>query len=127
MLGVLFKLIVMQPEVLLTHVKNYADLAAEELQHAFVAWRLRAVLYTLSAVLLALGVLCGLMSLLLWGALPVLHPDNAWVMVALPLVLAVAGVLVGMAAQRRKTPPLFASMQEQLDLDMLAIGQAHTK
>lgn len=127
MFGVLFKLIVMQPEVLLTHVKNYADLAAEELQHAFVAWRLRAVLYALSAVLLGFGVLCGLMSLLLWGALPVLHPDNAWVMVALPLVLMVAGVLVGMAAQRRTTPPLFAGMQEQLDLDMLAIGQAQTK
>lgn len=127
MLGVLFKLIVMQPEVLLTHVKNYADLAAEELQHAFVAWRLRAVLYALSAVLLGFGVLCGLMSLLLWGALPVLHSVNAWVMVALPLVLLVAGVLVGMVAQRRNTPPLFAGMQEQLDLDMLAIGQAQTK
>jgi uncharacterized membrane protein YqjE len=127
MLGVLFKLIVMQPEVLLTHVKNYADLAVEELQHAFVAWRLRALLYVVSALLLGLGVLCGLMSLLLWGALPVLHPDNAWVMVALPLVLLVAGFFVGMAAQRHTTPPLFAAMQEQLDLDMLAIGQVQTK
>jgi uncharacterized membrane protein YqjE len=127
MLSVLFKLIVMQPEVLLTHAKNYADLAVEELQHAFAAWRLRVLLYAVSLVLLGLGVVCGLMSLLLWGALPVLHPDNAWVLVALPLVLLFAGVGFGLAAQRHAMTPLFAGIQEQLELDMLAICQGQTK
>jgi hypothetical protein len=127
MFGVLFKLIVMQPEVLLTHVKNYADLAVEELQHAFAAWRMRVLLYAVSAVLLGLGVVCGLMSLLLWGALPLLHPDNAWVLVAVPLALLMAGVGVGAAAQRYPITPLFAGIQEQLDLDMLAICQAQAK
>ena len=42
---VLFKLIVMQPEVLLTHAKNYADLAVEEIQHAYDDWRLRVLLF----------------------------------------------------------------------------------
>ena len=127
MRNVLFKLIVMQPEVLLTHVKNYADLAVEEFQHAFAAWRWRVMLYAVSGVLLGLGALCGLMSLLLWGALPVLHPDNAWVLVALPVALLLAGVGVGLAAHGRKTSPLFAGIQEQLDLDMLAICHAPTK
>jgi uncharacterized membrane protein YqjE len=127
MLGVLFKLIVMQPEVLLTHVKNYADLAVEELQHAFAAWRWRVLLYAVSVVLLGLGVVCGLMSLLLWGALPALHPNNAWVLVALPVALLLAGVAVGLAAQRHQTPPLFGDIQEQLDLDKLAICQAQAK
>lgn len=127
MFGVLFKLIVTQPEVLLTHVKNYADLAREELQHAFAAWRMRVLLYGVSVVLLGLGVVCGLMSLLMWGALPVLHPDNAWVLVAVPLALLMAGVGVGVAAQRCAMTPLFAGIQEQLDLDMLAICQAQAK
>ena len=127
MFSVLFKLIVMQPEVLLTHVKNYADLAVEELQHAFAAWRMRVVLFVVSAVLLGLGVVCMLMSLLLWGALPVLHPDNAWVLVAVPLVLLIVGFGVGVAAQRYAMVPLFAGIQEQLDLDMLAICQASVK
>lgn len=127
MFSVLFKLIVMQPEVLLTHVKNYADLAVEELQHAFAAWRMRVVLFVVSAVLLGLGVVCMLMSLLLWGALPVLHPDNAWVLVAVPLVLLIVGFGVGVAAQRYAMVPLFAGIQEQLDLDMLAICQAPDK
>ncbi|WP_310615360.1 hypothetical protein [Limnohabitans sp.] len=127
MLSVLFKLIVMQPEVLLTHVKNYADLAVEELQHAFAAWRMRVLLYAVSAVLLGLGVLCGLMSLLLWGALPALNTDNAWVLVALPLVLLAAGCLVGIVAKRQAMSPLFAGIQEQIDLDMLAICQAKAK
>jgi hypothetical protein len=127
MFSVLFKLIVMQPEVLLTHVKNYADLAVEELQHAFAAWRMRVLLLVVSVVLLGLGVVCGLMSLLLWGALPVLHPDNAWVLVAVPLVLLMVGFAVGIAAQRYAMTPLFAGIQEQLDLDMLAICQAQAK
>lgn len=127
MRNVLFKLIVMQPEVLLTHVKNYADLAVEEFQHAFAAWRWRVMLYAVSGVLLGLGALCGLMSLLLWGALPVLHPDNAWVLVALPVALLLAGFGVGLAAHGRKTSSLFTGIQEQLDLDMLAICHAPTK
>jgi hypothetical protein len=127
MLSVLFKLIVTQPEVLLTHVRNYADLAVEELQHAFAAWRWRVMLYAVSVVLLALGVLCGLGSVLLWAALPTLPSSTAWVLLALPLVLLIAGALVGIAAQRRKLPQLFEGVQEQLNLDMLAICQAQTK
>ena len=91
------------------------------------AWRLRVLLYMVSVVLLGLGVVCGLMALLLWGALPVLHPDNAWVLVAVPLALLMAGVGVGVAAQRYAMTPLFAGIQEQLDLDMLAICQAQAK
>ena len=127
MLSVLFKLIVTQPEVLLTHVRNYADLAVEELQHAFAAWRWRVMLYAVSVVLLALGVLCGLGSVLLWAALPTLPSSTAWVLLALPFVLLIAGALVGIAAQRRKLPQLFEGVQEQLNLDMLAICQAQTK
>jgi hypothetical protein len=127
MFGVLFKLIVMQPEVLLTHVKNYADLAVEELQHAFAAWRLRVMLYAASVALLGLGVLCGLGAVLLWAALPTLHSDTAWVLLALPLTLLIAGVIVGIAAQRCKPPALFEGIQEQLELDMLAICQAQAK
>jgi len=127
MFNVLFKLIVMQPEVLLTHVKNYADLALEELQHAFAAWRWRVMLYAVSVVLLGLGVLCGLGSVLLWAALPVLHASTAWVLLALPLTLLILGLLFGIAAQRRKLPQLFEGIQEQLDLDMLAICQARAK
>jgi hypothetical protein len=127
MFNVLFKLIVMQPEVLLTHVKNYADLAVEELQYAFISWRLRMLLYVASAVLFSCGVASGLVSLLLWGALPALHPDNAWILVALPITLLAAGGLVGMSAQRHKSSALFESIQEQIDLDMVAICQAQAK
>jgi hypothetical protein len=127
MFSVLFKLIVMQPGVLLTHVKSYADLAMQELQHAFAAWRLRVMLYAVSVVLLGLGVGCGLWAVLLWAALPVLHSGTAWLLLALPLGLLIAGVIVGIAAHRRKLPALFEGIQEQLDLDMLAICQAKTK
>jgi hypothetical protein len=117
----------MQPEVLLTHAKNYADLAVEELQHAFAAWRWRVMLYAVSVVLMGLGVLCGLGAVLLWAALPVLDASTAWVLLALPLALLIAGIYVGIAAHRRKLPQLFEGIQEQLDLDMLALCQAQAK
>ena len=123
MYAMLFKLVVMQPEVMLNHLTNYADLAAEELHNAFAAWRLRMLLYTVSVVLLGLGVACGLMSMLFWGALPLLHPNNAWVLVAAPVVLVVAGVCVGAVARLQMYKPFFENIQAQIDLDMLALGQ----
>jgi hypothetical protein len=48
-------------------------------------------------------------------------------LLALPLLLLTAGLVVGIAAQRRKLPQLFEGIQEQLDLDMLAICQAQAK
>jgi hypothetical protein len=49
------------------------------------------------------------------------------VLLALPLALLATGALVGIAAKRRKLPQLFEGIQEQLDLDMLAICQAQAK
>lgn len=127
MLRVIFKLIVTQPELLLAHVQNYADLIVEGLHATALAWKLRLLCYVLSAALLALSVLCGAGSLLLWGALPLLHPEHAWVLVALPLVLFIISVLFYFAAKSYKINPLFDDIQEQLSLDMLAICQAHAK
>lgn len=124
MLNVIFKLIVMQPKLLLTHVANYADLFVEELQYARATWRILLLLYVLSAACLGLSVAAAVGAVLLWGALPLLNPQNAWVLVALPLALLVAGFLFYVAAQRAMAMPWFAGVQEQLKLDMLAICKA---
>jgi len=124
MVNVLFKLIVMQPQALLTHVQNYAALMGEGMQHALMTWRLRLMFYALSATCLLLGMASCAGALLLWGALPVLHPHNAWVLVALPVVLWLASVAFYMVAQRYQMQALFEDVQEQLKLDMLALCQA---
>ena len=129
MLPVIFKLIVTQPQRLLDHFSNYADLMAEELQHALVTWRVLLLLYVLSAVCLGLSIFCAAAAMLLWGALPTLNAQNAWVLWALPLFTFAASWLLYEAAKRYRNRAVFKDMQEQISLDMLAIRhmQAHEK
>ena len=59
MLKVLFKLIVMQPQLLLTHAQNYGDLLVEGWQQALASWKYRLLLYLLSATCLVMGFASG--------------------------------------------------------------------
>jgi len=124
MLSVFLKLVVMQPQLLMTHAKNYADLIMEGVQYTFSIWKSRMLMYALSSVFVALGAMSGVVALLLWGALPVLNPQNAWILVVLPVVLLSMSFLFYKLAHRYPTEALFDDIQEQLHLDLLAISQA---
>jgi predicted membrane metal-binding protein len=121
MLRMLFKLVVMKPQLCLSHLGNYADLMLEELKMALTTWRVLFILYALSMACLGLSVACGAAALLLWAALPELNPENSWLLVGLPVGLLVISYLLFNAAQRYKTASFFEGIQEQLRLDMLAI------
>jgi hypothetical protein len=127
MLKVLFKLIVMQPHLLLTHAHNYGSLLVEGWQEAVASWKSRLLLYLLSVISGVLGLACGAGALMLWAALPVLNSDNAWVLVALPVTLLLLSALLYQAAQRCQWVAAFDEVQSQLELDMLAIGQAQPR
>lgn len=123
MFQVLCKLIVTQPQLLLNHAQNYGSLLVEGWQQTVASWKARLLLYALSAISWLLGLACAAGALMLWAALPVLNPDNAWVLVALPLALWGASALLYQAAQRCQVEALFDDVQAQLELDILAIGQ----
>jgi len=124
MFKVLFKLVVMHPQLLLTHAQNYADLVREEVQHTFITWRLRLFMFALSAAFLGLGVLSSAMALLLWAALPLLNPAHAWILVALPAAFFLISAFLYVLLKRQKNKPLLGDIQEQLKLDLLHICQA---
>ncbi len=127
MLKVLFKLIVMQPQLLLTHAQNYGSLLVEGWQQAVVSWKSRLLLYLMSATSMLLGLATGVGALMLWAALPELNPNTAWVLVVLPVTLLVLSVLLYQAARRCQMAALFEEVQAQLALDMLAICQAQPR
>ncbi len=127
MLRVLLKLVVMQPQLLLTHIQNYAELVSEGVQHAVTAWKWRLFLYALAAACLALGLASSAVALLLWAALPVLNTEHAWVLVALPVLLLMAGAACFLGAKRHASDPVFEDIQQQLKLDMLTICQSPAK
>jgi hypothetical protein len=123
----LLKLILMQPQLLLGHVKNYLVLMREGVQEAYFAWRLRFLLYALSGSFLMLGLVCAAVALLLWGGLPVLHPERAWILVGLPLGLVLVSVFCYVAAYRCKVNNVWDDLSEQIQLDRVAIEQAFDK
>lgn len=127
MFKVLCKLIVMQPQLLLTHAHNYASLVVEGWEQALASWKMRLLMYGLSAISLLLGLACSMVALMLWAALPVLNPDKAWVLAALPVLLLVTSALFYRAAQRCQLETLFDEVQAQLELDLLALGQVKSR
>ena len=127
MKNLILKLCFLEPKLLITHVKNYSDLMVEGLQQAVLIWKLRWLMFSLAVACLVLGLMSVSVSVLLWAALPILNEQNAWILIAYPLVLFVASCLLWITGKSFKNAPLFNEVQEQLDLDLLAICQASEK
>ncbi len=127
MLNVLLKLIVTQPQLLLTHAENYADLLTQVCRRSLMQWQRQWMLYALSVGFFVLGVACAAISLLLYSALPVLNPQSAWVLVVLPVVLLVISAVLFLMAKQSKVDPLLQDIQEQIALDILAIRKVSTQ
>lgn len=127
MRNLILKLCVLEPQLLMTHVKNYSDLMVESIQQSVQTWRLRLMMYTLASICLMFGLLSASVSVLLWGALPSLNEQNAWAMIVYPIVLFVASWIFFAVAKSYKIEPLFNDVQEQLSLDLLAICPARSK
>jgi hypothetical protein len=126
-MNVLLKLCVLEPQLLMAHAKSYSDLMMEALQQALATWKLRVLMFALAFACLCFSALIGLISVLLWAALPVLNEQSAWVLVMLPVALMLLSWFFYALAQSFKLEPVFNDIQEQLHLDLLAICQAQAK
>lgn len=127
MLRVILKLIVMQPQLLLTHAQNYAALMSEGLQRALTAWRVRMLLLALSVTCTGLAGFSAIVAVLLWAALPMLNPVHSWILLVLPAGLFALGALFYWAAKHHEVESLFEEIHEQINLDLLAICQSNPK
>lgn len=124
MLGMALKLLVLRPELLLSHMTSYGNLLVVEGSKAWEAWRIQMVLYAASAVFFCLGVFSTTISLLLWAAIPVLNQSTSWLMVAMPvLIFFASGALLFMA---RKYPyhRFILNIHQQIQLDMQLLGDS---
>jgi lysylphosphatidylglycerol synthetase-like protein (DUF2156 family) len=126
MLKLLLKLLVLPPELLKMHAQGYADLASQAWADQLCTLKNRWVMYALSALCLVLALVLAGVALLLWSALPSLDTRHAWVLPVMPLTLLVLSVLLWAWARRLRTRPFLNDIQEQIQLDILAIQQART-
>lgn len=127
MMNVLLKLCVLEPKLLMAHVKSYSDLMVEGIQQAVMTWKLQLMMYSIAVACFCLGLLSTSLSVLLWAALPVLNEQNSWALIVFPVILFVVSSLFFAIAKSYKMEPLFNEVQEQLNLDLVAICQASAK
>ena len=127
MTGLLLKLCVLEPKLLMAHVKSYSDLMLEGFQQALSIWKLRILMFSLAIGCLFFGVMSAIFSALLWAAIPLLNDQNSWLLFMLPLFFLALSWFFYILAKSYKIEPLFNDVQEQLNLDLLAICQASSK
>jgi hypothetical protein len=123
MLLVTAKSILKQPKLLLLLLTSYKNIIIQEYRDIFYAMKMRFMLYVLSIFFLGLGMLSCVVSLLLWAALPILNPQNYWLMIVLPISLLVASPLLLVLANRLKIQLNFIEIRKKIKLNTRRICQ----
>jgi hypothetical protein len=123
MLLVTAKSILKQPKLLLFLLTSYKNIIIQEYRDIFNAMKMRFMLYVLSVLFLALGMLSCVVSLLLWAALPTLNPQNYWLMIVLPISLFTASPLLLILANRLKIQLNFIEIRKKIKLNTRRICQ----
>ncbi len=123
MLLVTAKSVLKQPKLLLLLLSSYKNFIIQEYRDKFNAMKMRFMLYVLSIFFLGLGMLSCVVSLLLWVALPVLNPQNYWLMIVLPISLLAANPLLLVCANRLKIQLNFIEIRKKIKLNTRRICQ----
>jgi uncharacterized membrane protein YqjE len=123
MLHPLLHLIATQPHLLADHAQAYAELAAVEAGEFSAHWKRRAMLFTVAAFCMGLGVVLAGVAVMLWSVLPVSQMQAPLSLVAVPLVLmALSGVCVLLGRSQIKNAA-FASLRQQVKADLLMLRE----
>jgi hypothetical protein len=123
MLLVTAKSILKQPKLLLLLLNSYKNIIIQEYRDIFNAMKMRFMLYVLSIFFLGLGMLSCVVSLLLWAALPILNPQNYWLMIVLPISLLAASPILLVLANRLKIQLNFIEIRKKIKLNTRRICQ----
>lgn len=113
-----------QPRLLQLLLSNYKKKVLDEFRGVIRAMKIRFILYLLSFLFFGSGLLASIISLLLWAALPFLNPHNAWMMIALPIVLWVGSISFFILANRLKIKFNCIAMCKKIQSNTQLISQS---
>ena len=125
MFKILFRYLISQPNFLKLHVKNLTEFVLNEIEKSFISYKKKLILRALSIFFIGSGILSILLSVLLWGALPQLNPNNSWILIAQPVLLLVIGAILYWISTNKWTESIFriivvkTKTETQLFLDSL--------
>lgn len=111
------RLLVSRPQLLLSHLGGYADLAAAQMQMTLGTLKARAVLMGSMAGLAVLTVFIGGTALLLVGAIPVEQMPMPWLLWLAPLLPLLGTLLCLWLLNRRPLVWSLDVLREQAALD----------
>jgi hypothetical protein len=120
----LLNLIATRPQLLAEHAQAYAELVAAELPRARSAWKRQALLSALALLGLLAALLLGGVALMLWAALPLAPMPGPWLLIAVPLLPAIAGAAGWMAARSAGGGHLLGDLRQQLGADLAMLKAA---
>jgi uncharacterized membrane protein YqjE len=120
----LLHVIATRPQLLAEHAQAYAELVAAELPRATAAWKRQALLNGLALLSLLASLLLGGVALMLWAALPAAAMPAAWLLIAVPLLPALAGIACLIAARSGTEANLLGDLRQQLGADAKMLHEA---
>lgn len=117
----LLHLLLAQPDRVIEHASAYAALAADEGADAWAGLNRRLRLqFACGCCAVTAAVLAGV-ALMLWATLPALANQRVWLLVAVPLIPALAALWAGWTHHREADTVSFARLREQAGLDAAAL------
>jgi len=117
MLTPLFRLMATRPQLLAEHAEAYGELALLELRAALAQWQRRALFKALGWCGLVVALLLAGVAGLLASALPVAGMAAPWALLVIPLLPALAGIAVLLAAGPASQTGSFHQLRQQLQAD----------
>ena len=120
----LLNVLATRPQLLAEHAQAYAELVAAELPRATAAWKRQALLNGLALLSLLASLLLGGVALMLWAALPAAAMPAAWLLIAVPLLPALAGIACLIAARSGTEAHLLGDLRQQLGADAKILQEA---
>ena len=126
MIHPLLRLLLTQPALLADHAAGYAELFGQELGVASRAWRKKIWLSALGACCGIVAVMLAGVAIMLWAAGLLAQNGQAWVLVATPLVpaLAALGCWLALRSPGHKVP--FDTMVSQVKVDLALVRRTCT-
>ena len=120
----LLNVLATRPQLLAEHAQAYAELMAAELPRATAAWKRQALLNGLALLGLQAALLLGGVALMLWAALPLSSMPTPWLLIAVPLLPAIAGIACLAAARSGVERNLLGELRQQVDADLEMLREA---
>lgn len=122
----LLQLAASQPQLLVDHAQAYVELVAAELPRAAAGWKHQALLKALGLLGLLAALLLAGVALMLWATLPMPPMPNAWLLIAVPSLPAVAAITCLVVARAKGESTGLGGLHLQVNADLAMLREATT-